>query len=358
MNRISMAAVLALTALVACKDDPTGETGEEDCTNSVTPFPADGELQAYFRTSVEAKLQVAVADAAITLVDAAGAAVAGQSTVTDNKVVFVPAAALSPNTEYTATLAFDCGTTDWSFTTSEVGGAVTGTLAGQVFALDLASGRFVHPEGVGDLISQFLTTQVLVTVSSQDDTAHTISMLGAIAADQLVPTDPLVQDLCTETIPFPAADFTANPFFEIDATGSSTPINVAGYSVGIQDLQLSGAFAPDASYIAGARLAGGLDTYPLATIVDATCTELDTNGDANPDYPGCLEAVCDLAAVIGGCEECADNTGKHCLSLDVDNISAEEVGGTLVPRSVVDLCADVEGCPDYDRTDCVAPTAN
>lgn len=345
MNRISMAAVIALTALAACTKDAETETDTTECTNSVTPYPENGETQAYFRTSVEAKLQVADPTASLALADAAGAAVAGQSTVTDNKVVFVPTSALSPSTEYTATLTFDCGTTEWSFTTSEVGAAVTGDVTGKVYALDLASGRFVHPEGVGDLIGQFLTTQVLVTVSSIEGTD--INMLGAIATEGVTPIE---QDICTETIPFPAADFSANPFWEIDGTGTITMINVAGYSVGISDLQLSGAFAPDASYIAGARLAGGLDTYPLATIVDATCVPDST------DYPGCLEAVCDLAAVIGGCEACSDGTGDHCLSLDVDNISAEAITATVVERTVTDLCADTTGCPDYDRTAC--PTAN
>lgn len=349
MNRISMAAVIALTALVACKDGgETGDTGPAPCTNSVTPYPADGETQAYFRTTVEAKLQVADATATLALADAAGTAVAGTSTVTANKVVFAPTASLSPETVYNATLTYECGVVEWSFTTSEVGAAVTGDVAGEVYALDLASGRFVHPEGVGDLIGQFLTTQVLVTVSAQDTTANTIDMLGAIAVDG---ETPIVQDMCTETIPFPTADFSGNPFWEIDGSGTTTMINVAGYSVGIDDLQLSGAFAPDASYIAGARLAGSLDTYPLATIVDATCI------DGSSDYPACLEAVCDLAAVIGGCEACGDGSGNHCLSLDVDNISAEGVGGTLVERTVPDLCADTVGCPDYDRAT-FCPTSN
>lgn len=343
LSKIVPASVLALVFVTGCP--ATDETGDTDiaCTNSFQAFPEDGTTDAYYRTAIDAKLQIAEPTASLALTDSADAAVAGASAVNANHVTFTPTAPLTAGGVYTATLSYTCGTASWSFTVSEVGSAIPTTvdLAGKAYALDLAHGRFVHPEGVGDLLGQFLTTDILVGVDAA--TATTIDMVGAIGvADATTPT----QDTCSPTIPFPQASFTENPFFEINAQGQSTPISVAGYTVSIDDLILSGAFAPDASYIAGARLAGSIDTYPLAGLVDPTCVPTDT-----VNYPACLDGVCQLAAVIGGCEACASDGEAHCLSLDVDSIGAEGISGSLVVRTQDDICAD-STCAD---TDCPPP---
>lgn len=341
-HRLLAASAFSLVFLAGCTEDTDTDTDTDvSCTNSVTPYPEDGETAAYYRGTVEAKLATADTTATITLADGAGAAIAGSSVVNDKIVVFTPSAPLTASTAYTATISHACGEATWSFTTSMIGGAVTDDLVGNTYALDLQSGRFVQPAGIGDLVAEYLTTDILIGVSSVGN--GKINMVGAVGVEGANPPE---QDVCNPTIPFPEADFNEDPYFEIDATGSATPISVAGYTVNIDDLQLSGAFAPDGSYIDGAHLAGGLDTYPLAILVDEACVE------GGADWPDCQEAVCDLAAVIGGCVECGDGSGKHCLFLDVDSIGAAGIDGTLEQMDEEDVCANhAAECPD----DCEAP---
>ena len=137
---------------------------------------------------------------------------------------------------------------------------------------------------------------------------------------------PAAQDTCEETIDFPtAADFTDNPFFAVGP--DTTTLSVEGLDVTIDDLLISGAFSPDGSYIAGATLAGAIDTRPLVGLIDP-------EGGEN--------TICDLVATFGvACEACSDGSGDFCLTLLVNDISAEELPGTtLVSRSADDIAAD------------------
>ena len=109
------------------------------------------------------------------------------------------------------------------------------------------------------------------------------------------------------TIDFPAADFSANPYFAV--SGDAFNINVDEYAVTIEDFSLSGDFAPDGSYIDGVTLIGSIDTRPLVPLLgDETAAE---------------DAICVLAATLNiQCEACSDGSGDFCLSLEADSISA------------------------------------
>ena len=332
------ALALILTASCSGKDD-TDDTDGDTCTNAATPFPASGATNIYYRTTVEAKFQAADQTATLT-VDG----VNGTTAWRGNTLVFTPDAPLAPNTSYNVSLSYTCGDSTWSFTTSEVGAAtdVTG-LNGRAYALDLnaESVRFVQPEGVGDLLGDYLTTDVLMGVESAD--ASSIQMIGAIGIEG---ASPAAQDTCNPTIPFPQADFTENPYFQ--AGPATTTINVEDYEITINDLLIAGAFAPDGSYISGAVLSGSIDTRPLAVLLDDTCTDEgeDANGDGVAD---CRAAICDLAVTIGvACETCTD--GKdYCLSLYVDGIVATELTESLVEiPTQEDACLREECAEDSD----------
>jgi hypothetical protein len=329
-SAIVSASMLALLVTGGCGKDG-GDTEDTDvvtCTNSFTAFPAANATNVYYRSTIEAKFQT-IDDAATITVDG----VTGTSEWRGNTLVFTPGSALDPNTAYTAHVSFACSSdASWTFTTGEVGSAVTTDLTGKTYALDLASGRFVHPEGVGDLLQQYLTADVLIGVQSVDGTD--LQMIGAIGKTD---ADPPEQDVCAETIPFPVADFSDNPFFQVGP--ATTTINVQGYSITIDDLLISGAFAPDGTYITGAVLSGKIDTRPLVPL-------LDENGED--------DAICQLAASIGvTCEACADGTGDFCLSLYVDSINAAGISGSLEELTVDTIDCTNPDCAD--ATACAAP---
>jgi hypothetical protein len=324
-------AILAAATMMACSgaDKGTGDTGappgddddDDDvtgCENTATPeFPTQGDADVYYRSSVRFALATADPAATITVSDAGGTEVPGTTTSTDLTVSWSPTDTLTPSTEYTAALSFECGESTVSFTTSSTGLPTDIDPTGSVYALDVANGQWLEPVGVGTILaSQLGDTQIFVSV---DEVAPTsITMLGAIGSGN-------AQDLCSPTIPFPPAVY-ADPYFELQSP--LLPLVVAGFVIEIQDLDMSGAISPSADRIQGASLAGSVDTRPLGAAFD-----LGTE-------PG---AVCEFVATFNvECEPCGGDAAQpYCLSVLVENIGAPAVAGlTLEPREEADIAAD------------------
>jgi hypothetical protein len=335
MTRFALA--LGALALVACggdkDDDASGGTGASTttgggggggggCANSIiNELPENGASGAYYRTNVYFTLATAEADASLSLADSAGGDVAGTSAVDGTLVTFTPTAPLAPGETYNSTLDWSCGPTESSWSVdSSVGTAVDpGALIERAYSLDLSSGNFVQPSGVGELLGSLLEFSLFVGVTAADDTS--VAMVGALSDDSGT-----AQDLCSTTIDFPvAADFTENPFFSIQS--DSLPLEVEGFSVVIDDLELSGAFAADATSVEGVTLAGKIDTRLLVELVQPG---------------GADDAVCVLVSTFNvDCEPCSDGTGDFCLTVYVDNMVALEQGGfTIQPRTAEDVAAD------------------
>jgi hypothetical protein len=327
--------MFAVAGLVACGGDKdAGDTsggGADDgdgdggttCANVISStFPEDGSTEAFYRTSVEFELLTAETSASISVVGPSGE-VPGSSAADGASVVWTADGDLEPNTEYTATLTWGCDPATITFSTNEVGDpAPVADLTDNVYALPLTEGRFVEPPGIGDIIGGLLTVSVLIEVTSATETE--LTMMGALAQEG----NPNAQDLCTETIDFPAAaDFSQNPFFTVGP--DDTVISVAGFEVAIDNLAISGAFSPSGDKIAGAALSGSIDTRPLVPLV------AEGQGDSG---------VCDLVAGFGiQCIDCADGSGAYCLALEVQDMTATLAAGTdLVPLTAADVDASPE----------------
>lgn len=339
-----MRLVTLVLALAACKagavigtdtepadTDPidTVDTEPEDtippCENPGVPFPADGATDVFYRTTVELTLDEADPSVLIALSD--GAEVPGSTTVDGTRAVFVSDDPLAPSTEYTATASHACREPSWTFTTSSTG-VPTVDLTGRAWSADMSSGRFVEPAGVGPLVQQFLSTTVLIGVESHAPT--TLVMIGASAN-----SDGTTQDDCIASSRWSDVDFSEDPHFvtAIDAI----PV-ASGVELVFRSGEVSGSFAPDGSRIDGLRISGVIDTHSIATLINGNCV------DGFSNYPACLNAACNLLQTFGlACEDCADGTGEHCLALDVDSITANEVAGPLVARTQEESCA-LPGC--------------
>jgi hypothetical protein len=322
--------VLGALNLAACSSDDGGKdtsdtagTGSDGCPNSVvTTYPTAGDTAAFYRTNIEVSMAAADASATLTLADADGNDIAGTSTTDEKTVAFDPTDSLAPSSNYTATLSWGCDAYSFEFTTSETGAAVDASdIVGNTFSLALGSGRFVKPEGVGDLVGSLLEFEMLVGVTEADD--MNVTMMGAISEG----VGNTMQDMCTTTIDFPAADFSNNPFFEVQA--DVLPLVVQGMDLGLQDVLLSGALRPDGSAAEGVVLAGKLDTRPLVPLLSPG---------------GADDSVCVLLQTFSAeCEECADGSGPYCLTLYVDSMTAEpRSGDALVPLTEKDIAANAD----------------
>jgi len=359
MKRFPVSVLVFVAALGCNGGKDTGTTDTGTCSNSIiSTFPADGATDAYYRTTIEVKFDNQEDSASFAVADGDGNDVSGSSDWNGDTLVLTPDSPLAPSTTYTITIDYSCATgVTQSFTTSEVGTAVDTSghaMDGRSYLLDLSSGRFVQPEGVGDIIGDYLDQIVIVGVDHVDAENDTLVMLGALGEQDSTraggahTADGSMSDIfqaCEPTINFPdAPDFSTNPYFS--AGPADTTISVAGFSVDIQHLQISGAFGPDGSYISGATLAGKIDTRPLvpfvstspapcdqATYDDGTGSQVD-----NPNYPCDPNAICSIAASLNiACEPCgADSTATTCgdtgsgddaccLNLLVDSMNASEL---------------------------------
>lgn len=325
--------VLMVTTLVACGGDKTTDSslGDDDddttgCSNSIlAQFPGSGDTDVYYKTDVRFSLAAADTTAVITVTDPSGATVNGSTTI-DGTLVAWSGDDLNPSTAYNATLSYGCGDATVSWTTSSTGSPTSVDLTGLVYSLDVANGEWVEPPGIGDLLAvEMEDTEILV--SPTDVSTNSITMIGAVGLGN---GD---QDLCTESLPFPAADF-ANPFFSLETP--ALDLDIEGYAFTIQDLVLSGAFAPDGSRIQGAVFEGFVDTRPLATLLGTGSTE---------------NAMCLLVETFGvSCLPCADSA-PFCLNVYVDSVSAANLPGAaaLVEVTADDVANNVN-CPTTTPT--------
>lgn len=312
--------MLAVLGLVGCsgadKDSGGGETTAKCETKVNKTIPATGASDFYYRGYVEFQLSEADDTAKVT------SDIAGTQTMSDDgkTIYYTPSAPLEPDTSYTVTLTYCGGVVPLDFTTSSLGKDIEpSVLVGKTFALDLAKANIVEPAGVGAALSSLLTTKVLAGVVSAD--ASKVQMIGAIATDGT--TD---QDFCNPSIPFPEADFTEAPYFKIGP--ADTTLSISGAEILVQDLEITGTFASDATSFGGGTLKGTIDARDIAA--------------ALPDLGYDAAGLCDLIAGFGAsCVACSDQE-PYCLGLVADSIVADGVSGTLM--EVADK--DCPGCED------------
>ncbi len=323
---------LALATVIGCsgdKDsgDATGDGGGDGGTGACeveigTTFPVDGETSAYYRTTVDFKLSAEDPDGTPSIMLAGPSGdVAGTTTVSDDgkTVTFTPSGALDSGATYTATIDFCRGQDSISFTTSSLGAPLTASIDGKAYKVDLGGADFVQPAGVADLLLGQLENDILLGVVSS---SPNLQIIGAISMDGV--SD---QDMCNETIDFPAADFSDSPYFQIGP--QDTTISVAGFNVDILQLAISGTFAADGSYFGGGTLAGELDARLLAPLVG------DLLGTTDPDE------ICGVVAGFGvSCQACSSDGAAYCLEVYVRDITATELGTPIVVRTTADIDAD------------------
>jgi hypothetical protein len=328
---LGLSLALTLTTFAACNG---GEDPVVECETSVTLSPGANETRAYYRTDVVATFNPQILAGATLTVTGPDGAVAGTTETQGRRLVFTPSSPLTPGAQYTTTVNYECNGGDFapeaSWTVSEVGAPTTlSSLVGKAYALDLANANFVQPEGIGALLGSFLTFDLLVGVKSVDEAQNKVTMIGALGVEG----QPGVQEPCEQSIPFPEADISENPYFEVGPQKFS--IEVSGQEVTIDNLFLAGAFAPNGSYIDGVVLSGTVDTRPFKSIAS----------DGDPNAPD--DVVCELALSLGvTCIPCPDGTGSFCISLLANQISAAGIPGPI--EEIEDPCLKAECASDPD----------
>jgi hypothetical protein len=320
-------ALAALLALVGCRPDADSDT-DIACDTTVTPYPMVNQEGVYYRTPIEAAFLPERDPTATIRVEG----VEGSPSWRGNTLIFTPDAPLAPSTTYTATVTHACAPPEgasWSFTTSDVGAPVDpSTLIGSAYVADLRYGRVVQPEGGGSLLQTYLTSPLLVGITSAD--AERLDVLAALGSE--ADDDPPRQDTCKPTVPFGPAAFTENPIFESGPAAAPLSLEFAVFekSVPFSGATFSGAFAPGGDYLAAAELRGELDLVNRQIDGDSACGLLERVGIA--------------------CQPCRHSSGDSCVELHVDNLFAEPLSAPLeaIPTQEQACarpeCADAPAC--------------
>ena len=335
-----MIGLLTSLAMFACSSDKTTDTSSvedtavpQGCGVEIDEtYPALNAADVYYLSSFSVELTDPDETATLTLTDSAGAEVAGEVSVDDDTLTFAPTAALAPSTSYNLNVSY-CGSEEPAvipFTTSALGTALDGgneSIVGKTYAVDISSGTFVEPAGVGDLIGGLLENKILIGITSVEN--DLMGIRGAISDGAT--TD---QDMCTETLEeFPAADFTTSPYFEIPK--EDVTLSVAGFTATIYGLEVTGTFSSDATYFGGGTLQGELDARQILPLL----------GDAGLDAET-PEEVCGLLLGFGvSCVPCLSDNEPLCVRLSVERLIADETGVELIPLSAEDIAAS-ETCSE------------
>ena len=326
--------ILSLIGMMfACSGDKTGETGDVAAANTCpdgaeitisNTYPTSDASNFYILDNVEFTLSAEDPAASLSLTGPDGE-VAGSSAVNGTKVTFTPDAALAPSTAYTASLSY-CNSedpVDVAFSTSALGEDLTVSLVGKTYAVDLASGNFVQPPGIGSLLGGLFENNILLSVTAEGDT---LEFIGALSEEGST-----AQDTCSETFAdFPTADFSNAPMFEVPEADLS--LSISGFSATIYSLAVSGTFAADGSYFGGGELSGELDARQLVDIVGGLMDGVESADD-----------VCGLVAGFGvSCSECSSDGEAYCVNLEVNRLVANETGETLVAITADDIAANAD----------------
>ena len=343
-----MFGLLVSLGMLACSGDKVGDTSTvTDDTSSTTEgcgveidstYPVLNAADMYYLGNLVVELSDPDETASLTLIDDAGAEVAGTTSVDDDTLTFDPTDPLSPSASYTLKVSYCAGEADVAFSTSSLGtplGSGDEAVVGKTYALDISSGTFVEPAGVGDLIGGLLENKILIGVVSTENSEMQIR--GAIGDGSSIN-----QDFCSPTLEdFPAADFSTSPYFEIPK--GDVTLSVAGFTATIFGLSVSGTFADDASYFGGATLQGALDAREILPLL----------GDAGLDAET-PEDVCNLLLGFGvQCVPCDADDQPFCVNLVVERLVADETG---TPLTLVCESDCHETCSD-NAEECTEPQA-
>ena len=289
------------------------------CDNAVvSTLPAQGATDVVANSQLTAEMTAPDPDVTITVVDDAGNAVAGTTTIDSTTVVFTPTAPMEASTPHTMTITNCSGDTAVGFTTSELGTPVAdaASLVGGTFVVDFGSARATSPAGVQGLLSALNTSFSLAASVQGVESNSADLMLGYMAGE------PPEQDLCSATIPLDAFTF-ANPWFDLQADGASLRFSVG--DVPTETLRMSGAFAADGETLQELHVHVVFDTRPIVPSID-------------PDPEASPALACDFMGALGvPCVECASGAGAYCADIEMSGMTANRVGATMEPWDATDV---------------------
>ncbi|MEO0603496.1 MAG: hypothetical protein AAF211_18805 [Myxococcota bacterium] len=276
--------------------------------------PVDGAFDVFYRDDITLRVAVAPESATIVVTDADGTVVPGTTTLADVEVRWT-GEPFAPNTRHDVTLQIPgCRDQGIDFLVTATG-APAGNVDGRVYDVDLTTGEWTEPPGIGLLASQIIPIDNLwISPSVPGDQ---ISLVAAFV------TPFGNQAPCLPTLPFPATTF-EDPYFE--SSTPALPFDLQGSSITFLDATLSGAFAPNGGRIDELALTATMDVREVQPFVDDLGLDLQ---------------LCDVVAQLDRpCFACADAV-EACVMVTIEDLDAIlDATAMLVERTPQDVAND------------------
>ena len=293
-------------------DEPTGGGEWPGCPEVLeTSSPLDGEVDVFFRDLIRMQLAAEPSDAEIEVADVDGNVIMGVTTI-DGAEVLWEGDPLTPNARHTATLRIEgCEEQSIEFLVSSTG-QPAGNVDDRVYLVDLTTGTWTEPPGIGPVITDLIPIETLWV--SPDIIGDQIAMIAAFI-------DPFGNQAdCLPTLPFAATPF-EDPWFS--SSTAVLPFELQFSTITLRDVSLTGAFAPNGGRIDALDLTGTLDVREIEPLLP----------------PG--TDVCGLVELFGSaCFACPDAV-EACATLTVENLDAAlDPGAVVVERTPADIAAD------------------
>jgi hypothetical protein len=285
----------------------------------------------YWRDSVTIWLEQADDTARISVSDATGAVIEGESTQEDGVVRFTPSNGFTPDQEHVATIEWCRGSHDIPFTTSELGLPLEVPFWDQGYALDLGDANWIQPEGMEFLMGDMFD---LVMLIGMGEIGFGIDVWGA----NTLPGS-LEQDLCQPTMDLMQSDPFLLPFFQFG--GGSQAMYFGGSEIVLSEFSGSGTIAPDASYFGGIEVSFLMDLRHVSGEF-AEMLEESLGFDLSN-----TEQVCQGLELMGlSCEVCPTDGENACLRVALDGMSVMQSG---LPSKQVPVAFCDPGCATRDE---------
>jgi hypothetical protein len=310
--------LLPSLSLVGCSDDfgkPRAVEGEdtaveeEPCGITVdATWPTADSIGHYYQDPVEFWLSEPDPTAEVV------APVPGTTEVLEDGLMlrFTATGDFEPDALYTFDLEFCGGRPSLSFQTSPAGLPIADTseLVGKVWMLDLALGRFVEGEPVGDLLNGVFGRALLLGVVGEDD--GTLQVRGGVSnADFRSGT--VSQDECFRTVGLELLT-SEMPDFRFEVEGFS--FDAYEMELTLAAVSVIGTIHPEGTALDGVRWSVAVSGSELAELLPGVDT---------------AAAACEFAADLGTeCTPCPDESGEVCVVIAADRLQAPAVNATLV----------------------------
>ena len=329
MTRLPLALLL-----LGCPEEGTGkddaaDTGAASDTDTavdgscevhlIAAVPNPDAVSVYYRDPLVLSFDGDGSTAAYGVADAAGTSVALAESWGEGNTMVTLTGTLAASTAYTLTVDICGATSELNFTTSSLGGfdIKPADLLGRTYSFALADAEIIEPAVLEAFDDAKLVTPLGFMVDSVDDSS--MELLGAVCENNF---GDLVQLSNTATWDFPAADFTAAPYFstaidELTIVYEDSSAGVPRTEIILYEFQFDGVFAPDGTSIEHGHIDTLVDSRGLGPLFNLADTD---------------EAVCTFAGEFGvTCADCPDGE-PYCLHTIGVDLSAPWIEGlTLHP---------------------------